>query len=288
MLNKSWGEPITVSHMEPYYKSQSNTSYQNAFIINVDCLRLLESQNKPTINITCHNQIELIIDSINVFLQPAKLYIDDLIICRMDFCWNFKIEDKIERELLFKLFKKMPMNCNYLKETGPYDMGEYKKNKSRCIQIYDKNSERYSKGECIKDYEKDVIRVEMQLKNEALKYFKSTKNTPLSIEYWLNIETEREYLKKLKNVFPCADFHSLKDAKKIVMGSELDNAMKRKLIAYLLAVARAKNMDTAKTQQKPQTNKKYIDKLVSMGINPVTIPAAYRIDYLKNPLSSLI
>ena len=192
------------------------------FIVQVDCLAILQKRNVWT-----KAEIQKIKDTVNRFLLSSGTCVDDFKVIRVDYCRNIYIPNTKIRECLFGLLKKMSENTNYLRqeknyigENVEYPMGYLRKNKSRAFQIYDKSTERKDKTKEIKAYEKYVIRLEYQMNPEGLKYRRKADGVPETFDYWINLDTEKRYLKLAGKMFPKAEFWSYDKAVDIINSSD--------------------------------------------------------------------
>jgi len=258
------------------------------FILQVDCLALLQKRN-----VLKKVQIQTIKDTVNKFLFPSGTCVDDYKVIRVDYCRNIYLPNTKIRKCLFELLNKMPANTNYLRqeknyigENVEYPMGSLRKNKSRALQIYDKSTERKDKTKEIKPYEKYVIRLEYQMKPEGLKYRRKADGVPDTFDYWINLDTEKRYLKLAGKMFPKAEFWSYDKAVDIINSSDYKPTMKVKLIKYITEISRVESMDeVSPSLGSQQTIKGYIKRLEAINVNPVTIPNAKGIDHIRNPLA---
>lgn len=257
------------------------------FIVQVDCLALLQKRN-----VKSKTEIQKIKDTVNRFLLPAGTCVDDYKVIRVDYCRNTYIPNSKIRKCMFELLNKMPANTNYLRQgkdyigkNVEYPMGSLRKNKSRALQIYDKSSHRRNYGEKEAQYERYVIREELQMKPEGLKYRRKADGVSDTFDYWINLDTEKRYLKLARKIFPKADFWSYDKAVDIINSSDYKPTMKAKLITYITEICRVESMDEVPPSLgSEQTIKGYIKRLEAINVNPVTIPNAKGIDKIRNPM----
>lgn len=262
------------------------------FTLHVDCLMLLKKINVED------KDILLIKDACNDFLKQAALTIDDFHIVRIDYCTNKRMANKQERDILFQTLHQCATQCNYLSGMS-YDHGVYWHNRSRALQIYDKEVERKEKSESIRSYESDVIRVELQLKSRYIKdaanklakslgrKTKNIGNPYRSLDFWVSVSREKEYLEALEKHIPHGDFYSLERANEIIDLSNNTKSMKKKLKTFLLII-QTNGLDIAAKEHRRNTINKYISILsTEMNICPFTIPESLSrstgIDFIANP-----
>ncbi|MEG2013807.1 MAG: phage/plasmid replication protein [Anaerovoracaceae bacterium] len=248
------------------------------FYVHIDCLKLTQHKDVEP------SDIPIILDAINKRLAPAQLTIEDFRVNRIDYCKNFVLTNPLMRKCLFDTLQKERSRINYLQQTGTYKTGLLWYNRSREMVIYSKNDERKARGEKIAPYEQDVIRAEIQLKSDSLKYLRYKMKASLRMpdhNYWINTTTEKKYIDKTLRYFIAAgDFWSLPKAIELVQHSAYSGTRKKNLIAFLRSVA-ADGLDALKCSA--NTRKRNSELLSQLNVNPLTIPANYsNMDHIEN------
>lgn len=242
------------------------------FLLEVDCLALMQKQNIELADIPA------ILAALNSFLAPAGVDMNDFSVCRIDFCKNVVMSDELKRNALFDCLNMMPRNLFHLHKTETFKHGLYLHNKSRVMQVYDKNVERDEKWKGVAFFEWNVVRLEVQVKTGAIKRTKCSRD----FSTWVNLGVEEFQIRRYLDKLPHADFRSLPEAEKHIDASSFSSTMKARLTAFIQKVADT-DMDTAMSFQSRDTNKKYIRMLAEINVNPVTINPVWSLDFLEMP-----
>lgn len=209
-------------------------------------------------------------------------------VSRIDYCYNIRIEDDRTREVLFRLLQKCPTKALYTTRGINYATSIYSRSKSRVVNVYDKTAERTAKylatGSCSdlpQTYEQDMVRMELQIKADHLKYM-ARRGVRRSVGNWIHMGMEYHYLNKLYGMFPKGDFYTLTQAERIIDSAAYRAKMKDRLKCFLHIIA-DKDMDSAKAQVSYNTYRRYLDMLSAIGVNPITIPEDYGVSYIPSP-----
>ena len=283
-------DPIYVTKKLCDYKRQLRDTQQSEwsyFIVTVDCLAILQK-----VNVETKADIEEIKDEVNKYLFSTGTSVDDYKVCRVDYCHNIVIDDDKQRQCLFELLNKMRIDTNYLrpptnqaKMTTDYPMGVLRYNSCRSFQYYDKNSERINNGAIIMPYEKNVLREEYQMMCYSIMYQRKRLKLPDTFDFWLDLDTENYFLVEARKILPKADFWSLDKAIEIINSSDYKPTMKAKLIDYIVEVSKAKRMyKMSPNHPNSQTLKRYVDRLVAINVNPVTIDKKWGFEHIETPM----
>lgn len=292
-LPKLWRPNQSSFPIRVYYRTFSRHGTKLVYFkLHVDCLMLLKKVNVEG------KDILFIKDACNNFLRQAALTIDDFHIVRIDYCKNIQMVNEQKRNILFQTLHQCKTQCDYLSGIS-YDHGIYWFNRSRALQIYDKEAERREKRKSIRSYEKDVIRVELQLKSRYIKdaanklakslgrKTKNMGNPYRTFDFWVSVIREKKHLEVLEKHIPHGDFYSVEGANKIIDLSNNTELMKRKLKTFLLTI-QTNGLDIAAKKHSGNTINKYISILsTEMNICPFTIPESLSkstgIDFVANP-----
>jgi len=77
----------------------------------------------------------------------------------------------------------------------------------------------------------------------------------------------------------------LEKAIEIINSSEYKPTMKAKLIDYIVEVSKAKRMyKMSPNHPNSQTLKRYVDRLVAINVNPVTIDKKWGFEHIETPM----
>lgn len=256
--------------------------YQYCFHLFVDCLEMFGVR---TITIV---ELLQIIPCIDAALKGTGLTADDFKVCRIDYAYSTVVEDEIARHLILDaLNEKAPTHAGYLRFIYEYPTSFRRDTKShscRTVNIYDKNQEREDKGIPPKPYEKDVIRCEMQVKTEHIKYQAKGEDCDRRLSSWLTVKQFRHYISQTVQFVFRGDFYTLEAANEEIDKYGCKPFLKKRLKAFLAEIATS-NMDTVLEKYAPQTIKKYISALDNLNINPITIPDGYGYTSIPTPFN---
>lgn len=159
---------------------------------------------------------------------------------------------------------------------------QYHQCKSLHIIIYDKEQERRDKNEPIEIWESGVVRFEVCLKKDHLKYKEYKKDEQRSLKNYFKKEKYTEYMNKyILNVCPTGDFYSYATLEARIAALDLSTRKKLEMKKFVKFVSRG-NLDTALGEFSPEKYKKYLKLFNEYAINPITIPPKYKLDYLES------
>lgn len=218
----------------------------------------------------------------------------ELVLSRIDFRYDVVIKNKVVRELILLLFKKLPNRASYMRKVDKYKGSIRFWGKSRCDNIYDKEKERLAKGKEIKWYEKDILRFEAQIKNEHLRYKNRRYEINRSLAEYLTYEMYKSYMTKMViGVIGKGNFYSLKEAEKIINSSNIKDNKKKQLREFLVYTSKNGGLSAAKKFFGRYRFNNNLDILDELGINAITIPEKNGvrktgIKFIENPLKNLI
>ena len=250
--------------------------------IKIDVLKFFQVENASA------QHIRILLRLLKHLLAYGGYTLDDMAVSRIDYCYNIRIEDDRTREVLFRLLQKCPTKALYTTRGINYATSIYSRSKSRVVNVYDKTAERTAKylatGSCSdlpQAYEQDIIRMELQLKVDHLKYM-ARRGVRRSVGNWIHMGMEYHYLNKLYGMFPKGDFYTLTQAERIIDSAAYRAKMKDRLKCFLHIIA-DKDMDEARAQVSYNTYRRYLDMLSAIGVNPIAIPEDCGVSYIPSP-----
>ena len=266
---------------------QNNLGEVLSFLVSIkiDILKYFQVEN------TSAQDIRNLLHLLEHLLAYGGYTLDDMVVSRIDYCYNIRIEDDSTRKLLFQLLQKCPTKALYTMRGVNYATSIYSKSKSKSkgVNVYDKTSERIAKylttgssSDLPQAYEQDMIRAELQIKANNLKYM-AHRGVRRSAKNWIHLGMEYYYLDKLYGMFPKGNFYTFTHAEKIIDSSTYKKKMKERLKGFIRIIA-DKDMDTARAQISYNTYRRYLDMLSAIGVNPITIQEDCGISYIQSPL----
>ena len=252
--------------------------------VKVDALKYFQIEN------TTASHIQTLLCHLDKLLSYGGFTLADMTVSRVDYCYNCRIEDEKVRQTLFDALQKCPTKAIYTVRGVNYATSIYSRSKSKVVNVYDKTAEREAKyrsnGSRMalpQSYEQDIVRMELQVKTEHLKYM-ARRGFARTVTNWINVDTEARYLEKLYGMFPKGDFFTLEQAESLIVSSKYSKTIKNKLIKFIRIIAKS-NMDVAKTKLSYNTYRRYLNLLGDLGINPITIPDDCGLQYIKSPFT---
>lgn len=210
------------------------------------------------------------------------------IINRIDYAVNINTPYVEEYIKLFQRADKPrsfnELYCSKSKTRKQLDGSFYLFNDSVSINFYNKEHERLSQN-FNKDGAKDLLRLEVQCKKPKTNTIKS-KNRFESrhLEHYLSQEISYQQLEYYYNkTIGSGDYYKLSEAIKMVQKSNYTWKTKDKLIEILRAVSRHRSIWRAREESKFNKNcfNRYLKKIRELGVNPVTIPSRWKVEYLS-------
>lgn len=194
-------------------------------------------------------------------------------------------------EEYIKLFQRgdKPRNfkelyCSKSKTRKQLDGSFYLFNDSVAINFYNKENERLSQN-FNKDGAKELLRLEVQCKKPKTNTIK-TKNEFDSrhLGHYLSQEISYQQLEYYyKKTIGDGDYYKLSEAIKIVQDSNYTSKTKDKLTEVLRAVSKHRSIWRTREESKYNKNcfNRYLKRIRELGINPVTIPSRWKVEYLS-------
>ena len=249
----------------------------------IDAIELL---GKPLITESDYANMEKSIRGILFHLFLHSSAYDDHILQRIDYRYDVCISNQTIRQLLLDIYKKttrMYKRQNKIlgyidKETKnyiPYKTTVDHTSGAVKSTVYLKNEERIAKGEEPKYYEKDVIRFEIQLKDNHMYYQERKGHRFRKLREYVKDDIYKQYFdERIFSIFFKGDFYKIDHARKIIYDSTLSSSYKRKLVDFLKKVSSYDVSTPLKIMSKKTLNSR-LEMLQDLGINPILIPKNY-------------
>lgn len=284
------------------YTIQVTEKYGKCYLsLFVDAVRLL---GKPDIVEEDYSTIKRrILELLMLLIGHTDCY-ENHTLKRIDYRYDIVIEDEHIRKLYFHMIgKHINQYRRQIKRKGEKnkDTGEtikymttvyHSSKESISVCCYDKGEERKAKDCNIEPYEKNVIRFEVRLKYEHLRYraSKRCKNPlPMQLAYYLKESMFYESLKTyLLPIYRKGDYYKFSEAERIIRASHITPEDKELLITALRKIS-TYGLSTLKKQLTPYKYKKVLQLLNDFAINPILVPKNYpkSPSKLENPLNAL-
>lgn len=178
-------------------------------------------------------------------------------------------------------------SIKYCPKNGYIELISYDKEKELRDKMKKKElSEIFAENESIDDYI-GVIRTEVKVKNRKLNYNKKSWGLAKELENYLDISMADYYFKNYaEKVWYAEPFYRIDIAiEKIRNSKEIKNNMKEKLCVLILKIHEdglTKTQESYKKNYSDSTFKGHIDKIRSLGINPLTFSKMYDIEKIEN------
>ncbi len=233
---------------------------------------------------------------------------DRWFVSRIDFTKNLTSEYVKECVSLTKKGKDPYRYKDTIKKPG----SSYRKSRSVILNFYDK-FDHITKTVDTNSFDAHLIeeahntfRIEVQcLNHNKLKHIRKKFDLPLKsnlYDYLRPDIAKWAFFSYYDKVIGRGDFYSLAEALKIVEATEWNQRKKKNIKSWLKLIAQAKSVSKAKqqfvdgtilantktvVQGNRNTFRNYENACKEIGINPVTIPKDWGIDYIPNPNKSI-
>ncbi|MDR3598712.1 phage/plasmid replication protein [Clostridium sp.] len=279
MLKHNMGVNLIPSKLEEDFYGFSGAIIKEynyyKFYLTVDFIKIL---NKTDITENDYDNIE---KSIDLYMSKlCDLLCNDLTLTRLDYRLDVKFNNKKEREILIKLYRKLINKRGFKRKSLEEKTSIYYNTKSSVCCIYDKEKEAIDKRGIVQPFEENTIRFEYRLYNRHLNNNKYAKKMDKSLKTYLRDELFIEYMSK--NIEPLiykGDYYKIYRAETIINQSTLNQKDKVILIEFLTKVSKrgitkVKNTidDDGNLVYTKYKFKKITSQLEKLGINPVLIP----------------
>lgn len=208
---------------------------------------------------------------------------------RIDYAINIKTSYVEEYIKLFQRGDKprsfKELYCSKSKTRKQREGSFYLFNNSVGINFYNKEHERLSQN-LNKDGAKDLLRLEVQCKKPKTNTLKAKYAfNSRYLEHYLNQEVSYQQLEYYYNTtIGTGDYYKLTEAIRIVQESNYTSKTKEKLINVLRAINKCRSIWKAREESKYNSScfNRYLKQIRVLGVNPVTIPARWRVNRLDN------
>lgn len=279
---KNYG--ITFKYKDINFKNCWNNNY---LLIQTNMNTIL---NKDTI--CCNDRIsyqEKVLKIVKEIIPTLPSYI---LVDRIDYKVDIKFNTKEELNAYFELLDKHDSKYKYTKKKIQNSESIYLTNKGGqfTFNFYKKEDERLNKGDIQNATKyKNVLRMEIQNKPPRMKANankeKENPIKPILINYFCKEGFRHNYLDVLSPyLYEGGNYYTLHQAKILINRSNESSSWKNKLKNFLVAVNKyggVKNTWKSGYCTRP-TSINYVEKLVFLGINPITIDKDSNYTYLEN------
>lgn len=255
------------------------------------------------VKLIARNKLEVLkVDQLNevkkIFLERIKKihislpYLDYWTLNRIDYAVNINTPYAEEYIKLFQRGDK-PRNfkelyCSKSKIRKQLDGSFYLFNDSVVINFYNKENERLSQN-FNKDGAKDLLRLEIQCKKPKTNTLKEKNRfDSRHLEHYLSEQISHQQLEYYYNkTIGTGDYYKLSEAIRIVQQSNYTYKTKEKLTGILRAVSRHRSIWKAREESQCNSScfNRYLKQIRELGVNPVTIPARWKVNKLINIMS---
>lgn len=158
-------------------------------------------------------------------------------------------------------------------------------NDSVTINFYNKESERFSQN-LNKDGAKNLLRLEIQCKKSKTNTIKAKNEFDSKhLEHYLSKKLSYEQIQYYyNNTIGTGDYYKLSEAIQKVDDSDYTSFTKNKLTEVLKAINKHRSIWRAREESQYNSScfDRYLKQIRALGINPVTIPAKWKIKKLEN------
>lgn len=274
-------------------KFKINPKYKNDYMqlrIQLNPTKLL---NKDTIELTKESDLKEVEKRFNKVIEKIHLDLNTFLfwtLNRVDYAVN--ISTSYVKEYI-ELFQRsdIPYRFQILydkkaKVRKHKEGSYYISNKSTIINFYDKSDERLKKKGEVVESAKDILRLEVQCKKGKTNAMKYKYDFDVKyLGYFLSKELSTETLVNYYyKTIGTGDFYKLDKAIEIINNSGNTLGTKEKLINVLKEVNKSRSIWKARndTSYSKERFNHYLKLIRELGVNPVTIPRRWEVDYLKN------
>lgn len=237
--------------------------------------------NRGNVEENDYEQVERYIKGALSIVYGDKQLFDQHNLSRIDYRFDIEVSNENIRKIYFELFRKLKKKTAHLKKKN-YLTSQYHQCKSLHIIFYDKEQERRDKNESVEMWERGVMRFEVCVERNHLKYKKYKKGEPRSLKDYFKKEKYADYMNSyLLNICPTGDFYSYPKLEAIIAALDLSTREKLKMKEFVKCVSRG-SLDTAAEKYSAKTYQKYLKLFNEHGINPITLPPKYKLDHLES------
>lgn len=233
-----------------------------------------------------------IYENINRLLNVVSdgAIIDDLVLKRIDYCYNAVIENQPEMDALFKIYHKLSDRSCYMTKDCRYATSYYYKSKSRMINVYDKVKERINKGMVVEPYEEKIIRYEARVLPAHLYYQQKKRGLARNLYNYFSESMYFQYMSQMVvKTYHIGDYYNGYHAKAIISSTDLIKEKdKSDIVDFILSISKYRSLSRAIKLIGSSKATRYLKYLQELNVNPVLIPKNIGITYIQNPLNKLV
>lgn len=263
-------------------KGVSSVEYSNNF--NASCKMVIDIPlilNKGNVEESDYEQVERYIKGALIIVYGDEQLFEQHHLSRVDYRFDIEVSDENIRNIYFKLFRKLKKKKAHL-EKKIYFTSQYHQCKSIHTIFYDKEQERRDKNEHVEMWERGMMRFEVCVKKDHLKYKKYKKGELRFLKDYFKKEKYANYMNKyILNICPTGDFYSYPMLEAMIAAMDLSIREKSEMKKFAKYVSKG-NLDTPTKHYSDSTYRKYLNLFNEHGINPITIPPKYKLDYLES------
>lgn len=237
--------------------------------------------NKGNIEEKDYDQVERYIKGALSIVYGDEQLFEQHNLSRVDYRFDIEVSDENIRKIYFELFRKLKKKKAHL-EKKIYFTSQYHQCKSIHIIFYDKEQERRDKNEHVEMWERGMMRFEVCVEKDHLKYKKYKKGEPRFLKDYFKKEKYAHYMNNyILNICPIGDFYSYAKLEAMIAAMDLSIREKLEMKKFAKYVSKG-NLDTPAKHYSDSTYRKYLKLFNEHGINPITIPPKYKLDYLES------
>lgn len=283
---------ITLDHIQQKIERRQGDgfrvwiSYFYGYRLNfiVDFIKLL---GKSEIDEQDFEPAENMIERMVMYLFRDESFIDRISLVRLDYRFDLQLTE-IERGLLLYLYRKTASKYRHQKKYDQYQTTVYYNSKSVQCCCYDKEEEAMVKRGVVENYEEGVLRWEVRLMNQHLKYKKYRTGKKKYLKEYFQDNMFNQYMSEyFEAILFQGDYYTVTNAKKSINSSSLKKAEKEMLIQFICYVSNY-GIDSAKKKYTKYYFRKFLNQLKLLQINPILIPKNKKEfpSFMRNPLSN--
>ncbi|MEK5488193.1 hypothetical protein [Lysinibacillus sp. FSL M8-0355] len=237
--------------------------------------------NRGNVDENDYEQVESYIRRALSIVYGDVLLFEQHNLSRIDYRFDVEISNENIRKIYLELFRKLKKKTAHL-EKKIYFTSQYHQCKSIHIIFYDKEQERGDKNEHVERWERGVMRFEVSVEKNHLKYKKYKKGEPRFLKDYFKKEKYAHYMNNyILNICPTGDFYSYAKLEAIIASLDLSTREKLQMKEIVKCVSKG-SLDTAAEKYSASTYRKYLKLFNEHGINPITIPPKYKLNYLES------
>lgn len=259
--------------------------------LHIDCIKLL---GRSEISI---NDLEFIEEVIYNIKKDLFLYNKKIKLSRIDYRKDVYVENLNKRKVLFNIYNKYLNKISYMNKVDVYN--KYNRtpnsnfslryeNKSKSLNIYDKEEERKARNQPVMDYEKNIIRYEAQVNASKIKYLNKKYGIEATLKDYFNKEMYNICMLDcvIKVVYK-EDYYNQYHAFKIIDNSKYSSTNKKNMKEFMLTVANKRSLDAGKKKYKNKY-RNILKNLKELNVNPILIPKNTLITHIENPIKNIL